>query len=74
MGGHISHISTLLFEGIFFQSVSTVTDAYADDSEAWKGYGIFKIFFSKVEKHVIHFHFSCKWRMLKNKLLQKKPV
>lgn len=57
MGGHISHISILLFEGIFLKSVSIGTDAYDDDSESWKGYGVFKISFSKVGKY---FNFSYK--------------
>ena len=38
MGGHVSRISTVLFEGIFSKSVNTVTDAYDDDSEPRKGY------------------------------------
>lgn len=41
------YISTLLFEGIFFTAFTTVTDASDDDCEPLKGYGIFKIFFSK---------------------------
>ena len=45
------YISTLLFEGIFFfTAFTTVTDASDDDCEPLKGYGIFKIFFSKVGK------------------------
>lgn len=41
------YISTLLFEGIFFTAFTIVTDASDDDCEPLKGYGIFKIFFSK---------------------------
>ena len=37
-----------MFEGIFFTAFTTVTDASDDDCEPLKGYGIFKIFFSKV--------------------------
>lgn len=44
------YISTLLFEGTFFYSIYYITDASDDDCEPLKGYGIFKIFFSKVGK------------------------
>ena len=39
------------FEGMFFTAFTTVTDASDNDSELLKGYGIFKILFSKGGKH-----------------------